>query len=102
MARTSTHTMETEIEVVSADGYDAWYPIVEITFNYLPGSPAYTPRGEYGPIDPPEPAEVEYVQSRVLDAMTLAPDTIDIALQKYLDSDAFYSTACELAELDNQ
>lgn len=31
--------------------------LVEVSF--YPGAPAHTPRGEYAPIDPPEPAEAE-------------------------------------------
>ena len=31
---------------------------VTITFDYVPGSPAYTPRGEYLPTDPPDPPEI--------------------------------------------
>lgn len=31
-------------------------------YSYTPGRPAFTPRGEYAPIDPPEPAEVEIGQ----------------------------------------
>lgn len=27
---------------------------------YSPGSPAYTPRGEYAPTEPPEPPEIEF------------------------------------------
>jgi hypothetical protein len=31
----------------------------EIDFTYRRGRPAYTPRGEYAPTDPPEAADVE-------------------------------------------
>jgi hypothetical protein len=38
-----------------------------ITYTFQPGRPAYTPRGEWAPIDPPEPDAVEdvtiYVQA---------------------------------------
>jgi len=31
---------------------------VRFHYDFTPGKPAYTPRGEYAPIDPPEPPEV--------------------------------------------
>lgn len=30
-----------------------------INYDFIPGSPAYTPRGEYAPTEPPEPAECD-------------------------------------------
>lgn len=30
-----------------------------VEYRYVKGSPAYTPRGEYAPIDPPEPEHAE-------------------------------------------
>ncbi len=33
---------------------------LRIWFHYTPARPAYTPRGEYAPIDPPEPAEIDF------------------------------------------
>ena len=30
-----------------------------VSFNYIPGRPAHTPRGEYAPIDPPDPPEID-------------------------------------------
>ena len=56
-------SMQTEIAIVIADGrehlYDVW-----VDYDYHPGAPAYTPRGEYAPIDPPEPASAEIVAAR--------------------------------------
>jgi hypothetical protein len=37
-----------------------------ITYTFQPGRPAYTPRGEYAPIDPPEPDAVEDVTIEVM------------------------------------
>lgn len=34
---------------------------VTVAYHFQPGRPAYTPRGEYAPIDPPEGPEVEIV-----------------------------------------
>jgi hypothetical protein len=31
---------------------------VRFHYDFTPGKPAYTPRGEYAPIDPPEPPEI--------------------------------------------
>lgn len=36
-----------------------------VSFTFQPGCPAYTPRGEYAPIDPPEPDMVEDVEIEV-------------------------------------
>ena len=36
---------------------------IEMTGTFHPYQPAYTPRGEYAPIDPPEPALFEPSQS---------------------------------------
>jgi hypothetical protein len=32
--------------------------VCDIRYEYTRGRPAYTPRGEYAPIDPPEPPEL--------------------------------------------
>lgn len=101
------HTIVAEIEKRFsfpglADGeYEVAYPEVAITYDYIPGRPAYTPRGEYGPIDPPEPAEVEFVGVRVLnydgldgmhyeDVRTMAEDWLN---------DEGYEGACRNAEI---
>ena len=59
----SRFSMQTEIAVVIADGdqhlFDVW-----VDYDYSPSVPAYTPRGEYAPIDPPEPATAEVVHAR--------------------------------------
>lgn len=39
---------------------------VTIGYTFSPGRPAYTPRGEYAPIDPPEGPEVEIVSVTML------------------------------------
>jgi hypothetical protein len=32
----------------------------EVEYRYSPGRPAHTPLGEYAPIDPPEPPEIDF------------------------------------------
>ena len=39
---------------------------ITVEYTFSPGSPAFTPRGEYAPIDPPEGAEVEIVGATTL------------------------------------
>lgn len=39
---------------------------VTVEYTFSPGRPAFTPRGEYAPIDPPEGAEVEIVGATTL------------------------------------
>ena len=38
---------------------------LDVGFIYTPGRPAYTPRGEYGPIDPPDPPEVDFTEVEI-------------------------------------
>lgn len=98
--------MEAECEVkftfpgMEPGEYEVEYPTVEITFSYLPGSPAFTPRGEYAPIDPPDPAEVEFVSAKIIDAkdLTATQDRVDDWARDYLDSDTGYRAACNYAE----
>ena len=47
-------------------GLEVEYPAT-IHFGYSPGAPAYTPPGEYGPIDPPEPPEVQIERVEIWD-----------------------------------
>jgi hypothetical protein len=44
---------------MSRHTYETTYCLdVRFTVDFIPGRPAYTPRGEYAPIDPPDPAEI--------------------------------------------
>lgn len=56
-------SMQTEIAIVIADGrehlFDVW-----VDYDFSAAVPAYTPRGEYAPIDPPEPADAEVVAAQ--------------------------------------
>jgi hypothetical protein len=72
------------------------YPTLEIEFSYLPGRPAFTPRGEYGPIDPPDPEEVDFTSAKLTDGKGLLPtqEQIDDWARGYLDSDDGYKHAC--------
>jgi len=76
------------------------HPTLEITFRYTPGLPAYTPRGEYAPIDPPEPAEVELISAKVIDAdhLTLDDKKVQEIAEEYLASDDGYRDAVAHAE----
>lgn len=104
--RRSTHTMTADVEVeftfpgLEPGEHEVEYPSVEITFSYWPGRPAFTPRGEYAPIDPPEPPEVEFVSAKIVDAkgLTATQDRVDEWARDYLDSDAGYRDACRFAE----
>lgn len=52
------HLYETHLIFYSGCSDEFEIPI-KVYFTYYPGQPAYTPRGEYAPVDPPEPASVE-------------------------------------------
>jgi hypothetical protein len=73
---------------------------LQITFRYVPGRPAYTPRGEYAPIDPPDPPECDFLSAKLLDGNGLDPDqgTIEGWAMSYLDSDEGYFVACQAGE----
>lgn len=47
--------------LLSIGGGDAEHEFkrLVVEYRYVKGSPAYTPRGEYAPIDPPEPEHAE-------------------------------------------
>lgn len=34
--------------------------VINVEYSYRPGAPAFTPAGEYAPIDPPEGPEIEF------------------------------------------
>ena len=103
---TRTCTIEAEVEVkftfpgLDPGEHEVEYPILEIEYSFIPGRPAYTPRGEYAPIDPPDPAEVDFIKARLLDGKGLTPkqDQIDDWARDYLDSDEGYRVAVEAAE----
>lgn len=75
-------------------------PVMRIEYRYTAGRPAFTPRGEYAPIDPPDPAEVELVSVELLNGDGLAPEPEQLEgwAQDWLDSDAGYRAACDNAE----
>lgn len=46
--------------------YEDTYQIdVRLAVDFIPGRPAHTPRGEYAPIDPPDPPEASVVGIQV-------------------------------------
>lgn len=101
-----THTITTRLHVLFSipgmpdDERESADPTVEIEYRYSPGCPAFTPRGEYAPIDPPDPAEVEFVSARLIEGDGLAPEPeqVDQWAQDWLDSDEGYRDACRNAE----
>jgi hypothetical protein len=102
----STHTLTAEVEVkftpATLHDIEVEYPVLEITYSYIRGRPAYTPRGEYAPIDPPDPAEVDFRSARLIDGKGLLPtqEQIDDWARDYLDSDAGYMRAVNNADND--
>ena len=110
----SIHTMRAEVEVkfrpTGMEDLETAYPTIEIVFDYSPGRPSYTPRGEFAPIDPPDPAEVSFRSAKLIDGDGLdpsfsAPDPqsiIDDWARDYLDTDNGYDAAIEAAEDDRQ
>lgn len=103
----SKHTIDAELEIkfrlsgMPEDEREVAYPKVRITYNFTKGRPAYTPRGEYAPIDPPEPAEVDLITATLIDGDGLdpTPSQIDEWAQNYLD-DQGYDRACDEANDD--
>ena len=94
-------SMQTEIAIVIADGrehlFDVW-----VDYDFSPGMAAYTPPGEYGPIDPPEPPDAEVVGAQWRDC-SAADDVKAKPCPGWLisllsDDDTFRSALIEDAE----
>lgn len=66
------HTADAEIECYCDEPGTFEYDVT-IKVAIYPGAPAYTPRGEYGPIDPPEPPAVEIRSVTMGDSTTPFP-----------------------------
>ena len=96
----SVHTIDAELTIkfrlsgMPDDERETASPAVRITYRFTKGRPAYTPRGEYAPIDPPEPAEVDLISATLIDGDGLdpTPTQVDEWAQDYLD-DAGYDYA---------
>lgn len=72
MPRT-THGHVAELELpISANGIDGEVEIL-VKYDFTPGTRAYTPRGEYAPIDPPEPPEINITDLCVRDFIHGSP-----------------------------
>ena len=101
----SKHTLQTEIEIkfsfpgLAEGEQEVAYPKVEITYDYSPGRKAYTPRGEYAPIDPPEPPEINFVSATLINGDGLEPSMQQIQelASDWLDDKGF-DEACSNAE----
>lgn len=67
------YTLTTELEVefcppgAPDEERDVAYPMVEISYRYLPGCGPFTPPGEYAPIDPPDPPEVDFIGAKMIE-----------------------------------
>ena len=96
----SVHVIQTEVEIEVADGDNA-YPTIEITFDYERGYTPGTPRGEYGPIDPPVDPEL-HLREATLTKGTANPmpaaQVRKLAEKWLLGPGRAY--ACDCAELD--
>ena len=102
----SVHTIDAELTIkfrlsgMPDDEREVAYPTVRITYVFKKGRPAYTPRGEYAPIDPPESAEVELMGATLVDGDGLTPtqeQVLDWA-QDYLDGDGYDHAVREASE----
>lgn len=99
------HTIETEVEVkfsfpgLAACEKETAYPTLAITYRYSAGRPAYTPRGEYAPIDPPDPAEVEFVSAKLINSDETSPsqEQVNDWAEEWLASDEGYNRAAHHA-----
>ena len=82
------------------DGDDTKVYEVTITYDYTPGSPAVTPRGEYQPTNPPEPPDIS-----VRDIVVVLPKTNVNTWPRHkedfddwLKCDATFNLMCQEAE----
>ncbi len=100
MAYTITAEVEVKFFPIGMNEHETAYPKLEIEFDYTPGRPAYTPRGEYAPIDPPEPAEVSFRSAKLIDGDGLDPTIAQVQEwgSDYLDTDEGYQVACAASE----
>lgn len=70
-----------------------------VNYIYTPGRPAFTPRGEYAPIDPPEPAAVEIAQIGIMeDGQWRNATPFEFALVTEWVEDSFIDDLIEAAE----
>jgi hypothetical protein len=106
----STHKIEATLPVyfqipgMPDDERESAHPTVEITYNYAPARRAFTPPGEYAPIDPPEPAAVDFVSAQLIDGDGLHPTTEQIQdwASEWLYEEIGYLRAVDAAEDDRR
>jgi hypothetical protein len=67
----SEHKIYAEIEIILGD--EAYYPTVEIKYNFTKGSPAVMYQRNGDPGWPEEPAEVEATDAKLLEGDGLTP-----------------------------
>ena len=102
---TSQHTILAEIEHkfrfagLEPGEYEIANLTMQVTYDFIPGRPAYTPRGEYAPIDPPDPAEVLFVSATLINGDGLDPPQgqVNEIAQEWIDSDHGYRQAVDYA-----
>jgi len=97
----SQHTIQTEVEVQLA--YDDYaYPVLEITYEYERGYTPKTPRGEYGPIDPPVGDHIYLYEAKLLNGHGMHPKHYRIQewAEQFLKSDVGRNYAIDCAETD--
>jgi uncharacterized membrane-anchored protein len=81
---------------------------VLVAYSYTRGYPAFTPRGEYAPTDPPEPAEVSVNSLQVrpihgrLSEWKEPNAELAKAIHKFLDEDNNYEYLVNEAEADTR
>ena len=105
----SKHTIRYTVPVhykINSDESDTAYPTMMVTYNYRPARPAYTPPGEYAPIDPPEDAEIEVIAAEVVPDESdgvgdLTPaQALEWAERLVEGDDVAFFDFCEQAEID--
>ena len=84
---------------LAAGEHEVAYPMLRIIYDYIPGRPAYTPRGEYGPIDPPDPPEISFISAELIDGDGLNPEPREVQewASEWIEGDGFQAV-CDAAE----
>ncbi|CCE05817.1 hypothetical protein BRAS3843_1480048 [Bradyrhizobium sp. STM 3843] len=100
----STHTIIAEIEVRFsfpglADGeYETDYPVIEIEYSFLRGSPATRPSFS-SPGEPADPDEIDLISARLINGGSIDPteDLVQTWAREWLHGDGYFE-ACAHAK----
>lgn len=86
------------------DEREVAYPTVEITFTYIPGSPAVIYQRNGDPGWPAESPELELVSAKLVhgDGLAPTPDQLNDWAQDWLDSDYGFNLAADHAQTENE